>query len=274
MDIGHFSRIAVFSAFAAVLPSAANATFIGDTTQNVSYQGSAPTNWFQSGISSVGDVIEGGPEFDTQKTSVSTAPLTFQLGFYTQFGGNDLGAHYADIFIASNPAHPDQFDYAIALGFQAPYGGVAQGVYALSGNDEAAIDRWKNTGYIYGGQYISPNDNLGHDAPTIVTGGSPLAGWSVGVAQNASGDPFYPDLLSITVTAANKHALDTVFSSASFAMLWGTGDCNNDSVYISGLTPPPNKVPEPPSSVILAGGLLAFAFASFRRDRLRACSGR
>jgi hypothetical protein len=71
---------------------------IADTTQNVSYYGNSPTNWFNGGTTSVGDVVEGGPEFDTNRVNVTTGPLTLQLDFYTQFDGDDLGAHYADIF--------------------------------------------------------------------------------------------------------------------------------------------------------------------------------
>ena len=54
----------------------------------------------------------------------------------------------------------------------------------------------------------------------------------------------------------NKSVLESVFSHASFAFLWGTGDCNNDSVYVAHITPPPDEVPEPPSGIVLAGGLL------------------
>ena len=64
----------------------------------------------------------------------------------------------------------------------------------------------------------------------------------------------------------NKSVLESVFSHASFAFLWGTGDCNNDSVYVAHITPPPDEVPEPPSGIILAGGLLAFGFATFRKQ--------
>jgi hypothetical protein len=266
MRIGHLCRIAGFSALIAALPgAAANATMISDTTKNVSYWGGSPYNWYAGGTSSVGDVVEGGPDFDTNRVNVSTTtPYTLKLGFYTQFSGSDLGAHYADIFLATDPAHPDVFNYGIALGFQAPYGGVTQGLYALSGNYQTSIDRWKNTGYIYGGQYISPNDNLGHNAPTVITSGSALSGWTIGVTQSASGDATYPYLLSVSLTAMNKNVLDSVFSHPSFAFLWGTGDCNNDSVYVSHITRPPDEVPEPPSGIILAGGLLGFAFVTLR----------
>ncbi len=84
-------------------------------------------------------------------------------------------------------------------------------------------------------------------------------------AIGASGDPTYPYLLSVSLTAMNKNVLDSVFSHASFAFLWGTGDCNNDSVYVANITPPPNDMPEPPSGIILAGGLLAFAFVTLRK---------
>ena len=260
----HLCRIAILATLGASLPGAAGATLISDTTKNVSYAGAGPTNWFAGGTTSVGDVIEGGNDFDTQKVDVSTAPKSLHLEFYTQFDGDDLGAHYADIFIASDPAHPDSFDYAIALGGQLPYGGVAKGFYAISNNYQTSIDRWKNTGYIYGGQYISPNDSLGHNAPVVVTGGSALPGWTVDVTQSASGDGTYPYLLSVTLTAMNNNILKTAFSGASTALLWGTGDCNNDSVYLANVPPPP-KVPEPPALALFMSALVAFAAANLRR---------
>ena len=244
-----FARLALCSLFAAGLPTLAHATIIADTTQNMSYYGNSPTNWFNGGTTSIGDVVEGGPEFDTNRVNVTTGPGTLQLDFYTQFDGDDLGAHYADIFLATGN-DPDLFTYGIALGAQLGYGGVAQGLYAISNNYLTSIDRWGGTGYIYGGKYISPNDGQPHDAPTIITSGSALPGWTVDVSQGASGDGTYPYLLSVKLTATTNEALKTVFSAANIAVMWGTGDCNNDSVYLSDISPPP-AVPEPGSLALL-----------------------
>lgn len=263
--MSQFCRFLAPIAFGLCLLGTAHAGLINDTTQNVSYRYTALYNWFAGGTTSLGDVVEGGPEFDTQKLGVATTPYTLQLGFYTQFDGDDLGAHYADIFLATDPAHPDLYNFAIALGAQAPYGGVTAGLYAVSGNYQTSIDRWKTTGYIYGGQYISPNDGLPHDAPTVVTGGTQLSGWTVGVSQTASGDPTYPYLLSVTLTALNQSVLDSVFSGPAFSLLWGTGDCNNDSVYIGNLTPPPDEVPEPGALPLFLSALLICGLVTAKR---------
>lgn len=256
----YFFAIAAFSLSAlSALSAQATTITVNDTTHNISYRGTGPTNWFAGGTTSIGDVVEGGPDFDTKKVDVSVTNQSLEFKFYTQFDGDDLGAHYADLFLATDPLHPDTYDYGIALGFQAPYGGVAKGFYALSPADyKTSFDIWSGkTKFIYGGKYVSPNDGLNHDAPTVVTGGTLVPGWTVTASQSSSGDATYPYLLDITITASNSNDFLDVFNDITFSAFWGTGDCNNDSVYIGNIDPPQN-VPEPASLVLFASGLLAF----------------
>jgi len=261
------AQILIGSLFAIGVPAAANATMIADTTQNVSYQGANPINWYGGWTTSVGDVVEGGPEFDTNRVNVTTGTRTIQLDFYTQFDGDDLGAHYADIFLATG-ADKDNYTYGIALGAQLAYGGVSKGLYALSGNYLTSIDRWKNTGYIYAGQYISPNDGLGHLAPTIINGGSALPGWTVDVSQSASGDGVYPYLVSVKLTATTDEILKTVFSAKNIAIMWGTGDCNNDTIYLASAAPP-TSVREPGTLALMLSAFASVVCIGWGRRRSR-----
>jgi hypothetical protein len=64
----------------------------------------------------------------------------------------------------------------------------------------------------------------------------------------------YPYELSIALTAANS----TVFSlldGTNLDLLWGTGDCGNDTIF--GEYNRPVKTPEPSSIALLTGGLIA-----------------
>lgn len=261
---------ASFLVAASFVANAAQAAPITDDTKNVSYRYTSPYNWFP-GPSSIGDVIEGGPEFDTKEVEVTVSDLSIAFKFLTQFDGDDLGAHYADIFIASDPLQPDSYDLGLSLGFQQTHGGVAAGLYAIAPGDyQTSIDRWKTTGYIYGGKYISPNDSAPHDAPTIITGGTLLSGWTVSAVQSASGDPSFPLYLEITLSAMNKSTFFNAFAHEGFSALWGTGDCNNDSVYMPALHTPPHTqdTPEPASLALFTGGL--FGFGAVRRRFVKA----
>jgi hypothetical protein len=236
---------------------------IFDNTKNVSYHGTNPTNWFAGGTTSLGDVVEGGPEFDTQKVIVTVTDDTIEFKFYTQFDGSDLGAHYADIFLATDPAHPDAFNYGIALGYQQPYGGKAAAFYSVTpANYKTSIDIWgPQTGFIYAGQYVNPFTNVAHAAPTVITGGSIVPGWTVTTSQSTVGGT-YPYLLDVTLTAGNGAMFAGIFGDKNIAAFWGTGDCNNDSLYMGNI-----KAPEPASMALFAGGLFGLGAIRHRRAK-------
>lgn len=268
---------AAFVVFGVLAAVPANATIIDvtDTTKNVSYRGSSQTNWFAGGTSSVGDVVEDGPNFDTQKATVIVTGQSVEFKFYTQFDGDDLGAHYADLFLATDPLHPEKYNFGISLGFESGNGGVAKGLYALGHGDyDTSIDVWSGrSGYTYGGKYVSPLDGLKHDAPVVVTDGTLKSGWTVTATQSPSGDSGFPYILDITLTASNASLFSSIFSSPTFNAFWGTGDCNNDSFFIADIDPPQN-VPEPASLVLVAGGLLAFGAYRLRESNYARVSRR
>lgn len=250
--------VALFGLLSPVLfGAAANAAIVPDTTDVVSYKGTVVVNFFP-GPSSVGDVIESGPVFNTSQVEVLISGLTIEFKFLTQFSGSALGAHYADIFLASDPLNPDSFDYALALGYQASFGGLAAGLHAISPGDyQTSIDRWSTvSGATYGGQYVSPSDSLSYDAPTVVTGGALQAGWTITANQGPSGDGTYPYLLDITMTALNKSTFLSAFPNSGFGAFWGTGDCANDAIYFTASLPPTTQGTPEPATLAMMGSLL------------------
>jgi hypothetical protein len=108
------------------------------------------------------------------------------------------------------------------------------------------------TQYIYGGKYVTPI-NTEELIPTRVTGGLKDGDWTVAVTKTNVGGAF-PYELSITLTAANSAAF-ALLDGKNLDLLWGTGDCGNDTIFAEYNRPV--KTPEPASIALLAGGLLA-----------------
>jgi hypothetical protein len=247
---------ALASACVFALASAASAdTIITDNTQIISYHQNSVTNYFP-GNKSKGDVV--GTGFDTSKVSVSESGNSITLKFYTQFDGDELTAHYADLFITPNDAHgtPDSWGFGVALGFQQGHGGEAAGLYKLDGPSDYKTSQqiWASkSDYTYGGRYIAPGEVTKNLVPTRVTGGIEQSDWTVVVGENNVGGQ-YPHELTITLTAANSTAF-SLLDGTNLDLLWGTGDCANDTIF--GEYERPEKVPEPASIALFAGGLLA-----------------
>ncbi len=236
------------------LASAADAdVVINDETQVVSYHGYSPTDYF--GGSDKGDVI--GTNFDTSKVSISEASNTITLKYYTQFDGDDLTAHYADLFITPNNANgsPAAYDFGVALGFQQSYGGKAAGLYELTSSSDYQTSQqiWgSKTDYIYGGLYIAPGEITSELVPTRVTGGILQSNWTVATGVHNVGGA-YPYELTITLTAANAAAF-SLLNGTNLDLLWGTGDCSNDAIFAEYNRPV--ETPEPATIALLGGGLL------------------
>jgi hypothetical protein len=246
---------AMASACVLALVSAASAdTIINDTTKVVSYHGSSSTTYF--GSKSTGDVI--GTGFDTDHVAISETSNSITFKFYTQFDGDELTAHYADLFIAPNNADgaAPSWGFGVSLGFQQSYGGHAAGLYDLSGaaDYKTSKDIWMGKSqYTYGGKYVTPLDTK-ELIPTRVTGGIKENDWTVVVSQNNVGGT-YPYELSITLTAANSTAF-SLLDGKNLDLLWGTGDCGNDTIFGEYTRPtPPVKTPEPASIALFAAGL-------------------
>ena len=245
------------AAMAAALagPARAGVTIITDTTDDIAYYGSSPTGWF--GGSAQGDVIGDG--FDTSQivvteTNAGHGALTVDFQLYTQFSGTDCFgatcAYYGDLFLRtpSRGYSSAPFNYAVTLGSQEPNGGFATtGLYTVS-SYYTSQDVWSSRGgFIYGGEYVPDDDSASPElAPTVLTGGNLQAG--ADVTQSLNGSDGYIENVSFTVTGADAIALGN-----GFDLLWGTGDCANDTVFGS---VPAARVPEPRSLTLLAAGLL------------------
>jgi hypothetical protein len=244
---------ALASACMFTIVSAASADVVlPDQTKVVSYHGTSPTNYF--GVSSIGDVV--GPGFDTTGYSVSESGNSITIKYYTQFNGDDLTAHYADLFITPNNANgsPAAWGFGVALGYQQAFGGEAAGLYALSGASDykTSQDIWASkTNYVYGGRYIAPGEVTPNLVPTQVTGGFLETGWTVDADAQQVGSHYE---LTITLTAADATTF-SLLDGTNLDLLWGTGDCSNDAVFAEYTRPV--KTPEPASIALFAGGLLA-----------------
>src|SRR5579875_511675 len=163
---------AIMAAWCSAAIAGPQVTTIQDTTADIAFHGSSPSAWFSG--SDQGDVIGAG--FDTSRIVVTETNLThgglgLDIQLVTQFSGRDCFgstcAYYADLFLRTPSAgySAAPFGYAIALGDQAPNGGVDQaGLYQVrSAATSQAI--WSGrTSFIYGGEYL-PDDHSAPAAP-------------------------------------------------------------------------------------------------------------
>ncbi|HET6185350.1 MAG TPA: hypothetical protein VFA03_17380 [Acetobacteraceae bacterium] len=255
------------AAVLAVLPLAAEAgqqTSIPDTTDDLAYWGFQPTGYF--GGYDRGDVV--GTGFDTSEIVVSETAgahgaLDLEFKLYTQFSGTDCFgstcAYNADLFLRT-PArgyNAAPFNYAVTLGGQAANGGFATaGFYAVT-SYATSQDIWAGrTGFIYGGAYTDDAGSVpAEPVPTVLTGGVLHA--DAVMTQTTAGPGLYIDDIALTLTGA-----DAALLRNGFDLIWGTGDCANDTVFG---TVGPASVPEPAGAAVL--GLALIGLVGLRQSR-------
>ncbi len=90
--------------------------------------------------------------------------------------------------------------------------------------------------------------------PTRIVGGDKLGDWTVVVDKDhVSGNNYE---LTITLTADDANTFAELGGEQYLDLLWGTGDCANDTIYAQ-YQKPSVPTPEPASIALFAGGLLA-----------------
>jgi len=255
-----------------------------NATSVEAYKGSNPTGFFQGSPygSYWGTNVGNGPN-DIYNTTGATFTWTnnvLDIQFTTGFSGVDsryqsqygVTVYAADIFLKSGGGSalpgPNGFNYAIALGFDTPEGGLTAGLYSVS-SLETSQDIWKNRSqFTYGGAFAptagctasgcSPSEL----SPTVLTGGSLVGGLgAITTAVNYTpGSGGSLGTMDIKLTANNQaglNALETVFGPG-FDIFWGTGDCSNAPIWgdVPDFGP---SIPEPASLALFASALLGVA---------------
>jgi hypothetical protein len=257
---GRFGRRAlalVASAAALMWGSTADATTItkgpDSGTMVYGYYGANPDTQF--GFGQWQQEIGPNPPFGTTQMDVQRVGADVVINITTPFninvGDSNSPAQAADIAISTNS--DGVYDLGIALGQQVK----SIGLYSVS-QWQTSRDLWTSqTNFVYGGQWTndqscrgSTDANCGaaKDANTQISDGSQLDN-AVTVSQ---GDNL------ITVDVANL-AID------QFDLLWGTGDCGNDTA--AGHVNLAADVPEPTSLAVFCVGLLGAGLAARRRRR-------
>lgn len=194
------------------------------------------------------DVIGNPQIFETYGANLSGNTLTI----FTNWGPEDVptyGAITADLFIDTNL--DGTFDYAVQLSAVLTNGGLGNFNASIlgAGVPTTSQDLFAASGLYYGGRYDYATGNL--KVPVLGTGSD--TGKTAAVTWAAAGnDPDY----SIAVNLANVPGFDPT----SFAFLWGTGTCANDTAA--------GKVPLPGALLLLGAGLVRLANYGRRKRNL------
>jgi hypothetical protein len=195
------------------------------------------------------ELYDSEHRFDTTAITITRddahGSITFAL--HTMFDGEDLGVHYADLFIGTtDPNTPGGYNYAIALGYQTLAAGFYGNISTLTSNDI-----WGTSNYGYGGYSQLKTTAPGYDpnmalaSVTRLTGGAALP-YGVSVGRTDAGGGFYDLIVTLT---GDLSPFD------DFELFWGTGDCGNDTVWGSAATDPP-PVTAPPALWLMSLGAL------------------
>jgi hypothetical protein len=263
-----------------------------NTTVVEAYNGTSPTQFFSgSPYGAYWGPNVGGASDPVYQTTGATFTWTgnnvIDIQFTTGFSGVDsryqsqygVTVYAADIFLKSGGGTslpgPGGFNYAIALGFDTPDGGLSAGLYSVS-SELTSQNVWGGrTQFDYGGAF-APGSSCNASgcatselSPTVLTGGSLVGGngavtTSVNYTAGSGGALGTMDVTLTANNAAGIAALATVFND-SFDVFWGTGDCSNAPIWgdVTDFTDPP--IPEPGSLSLLATALLGWTILQRRR---------
>jgi len=110
------------------------------------------------------------------------------------------------------------------------------------------------SGFIYGGEYVPDEPAPPAQAPTVLTSATLVTGAAVSQSPVVGG---YIEDVSLDLTAT-----DALPFLDAFDVLWGTGDCANDTVFGNVA-----NVPEPAALVVFVIGLMGLGM-------IRGCDAR
>jgi hypothetical protein len=243
--------LAMVLALAAALPALANNTItFSDTTDVYEYRGTTATGPQK-------DVI-GVSGFNTYGAKIEWIDQDVKITLYTNYpsAGNvsGLGDKVADLILTV-----DGTTYVVPL---SSHDGLTAGAVYTATTLLTSTDQWKSTGYYYGGAY-------GSNANTYPTGFvSPIATWMTAGTKVFDGNtPVWSTgtgggLYNIVLDLGN---VDINNSFSDISLLWGTGNCANDTIAGGGQND--NPVPVPPTVLLLGSGLVGLGFWRFRKNR-------
>jgi hypothetical protein len=223
------------------------------------FQNTYTANGFTAGI---GDVLQSSTHsFNTDKLIANLTEhrgtVTLELKYYTAFNGNDLGAHYADIFMGS-ASTPNSFGYAIALGNQQI--NTSGFYYATPSTEETSRQIWSSKIGTYGGQHQGMNSDgtvstSWYDSPTVVaSNATKKSGFTTSVVESTtSADPGYGYLVDVKLSGSATD-FNTLFGGG-LSIFWGTADCSNDAIQAV-FAYAPVHIPEPMTLALFSAGVI------------------